>query len=509
MEAALSLRLPRRGSLAFHAFLLAIWLPLLAVLASPALPGFVAAVVRDPSTFDAERNRLRAATPLWNRAVAFYTDALYALGVSSRPGAAEVGRDGWVFLGDIFSGDWSQSLGRRVLSDREVASWTETVALEKKWLATRGIPSAIVVAPSKGTIYPDRLPRWSGGAAHTSSLDRILAAAPELSIIDTRAALREARKQADTYSALNSHWTDFGAYAAWSKIAPELAQRIPALASLHAPALATIGVEDGHNEFIGMLGLEAPNAWTTYRLEQPLGDYAIVADDGTTRTAPGGAETDLLDLPRTTRNEHARTSARVLVLRDSSANSLSPFLQDAFRETYQIDHKLGAPGQWPNLVALVERFRPDAVLWVITERYLAESAGDLAYWRAANAFDCASAELAPNFANVSGANVELAANDAVYIARVTIDASTDGALAVEPASDRVSPARINFSKGISELFFKADRVKPDQRVTLKSSANARDFAVKSVETRAGGCLSDSSIAKNGAATAPDSSPSTR
>jgi hypothetical protein len=509
MEAAISLRLLRRGSLAFHAFLLAIWLPLLAVLVSPALPGFVTAVLRDPSTFDAERNRLRAATPLWNRAVAFYTDALYALGVSGRPGAAEIGRDGWVFLGDIFSGDWSEALGRRVLSDRAVARWTETLALERKWLATRDIPSAIVVAPSKGTIYPDRLPRWSDGGAHASSLDRILAAAPELSIVDTRAALREARRQADTYSALNSHWTDFGAYVAWSKIAPELARRIPALASLRVPALASIGVEDGHNEFAGMLGLEAPNAWTTYRLAQPLGDYVIVADDGTTRPAPGGAQTDLLDLPRTTRNEHAQTNARVLVLRDSSANSLSPFLQDAFRETYQVDHKLGAQGEWPNLVALVERLRPDAVLWIVTERYLAEPAGDLAYWRAANAFDCATDAAAASLSRVSGEDIELQGNDEVYVARVTIDASKDGALAVEPASDRVSPSRINFSRGRSELFFNLDRVKPDRHVTLKSSGDTRDFAVKSVETRAGGCLSGSSIAANGAATAPDSSPSTR
>jgi hypothetical protein len=506
MEAVANLRLPRRGSLLFHAFLFAIWLPLLAVLVSPALAGFVAAVVHDPSSFDAERNRLRAATPLWNHAVAFYTDALYALGVSGRPGAAEVGRDGWVFLGDIFSGDFSQSLGRHVLDDREVANWTQTLTLETKWLAARHIPSAIVIAPSKGTIYPDRLPRWSNSGAHTSAFDRVLATAPALSIIDTRAALRDARRNADTYSALNSHWTDYGAYIAWSTIAPELAQRIPALASLRAPALASIGVEDGHNEFEGMLGLAAPNAWTTYRLDQPLGDYAIIAGDGSARTAPGGTTTDLLDLPRTTRNEHARTSARVLVLRDSSGNSLSPFLQDAFRETYQFDHKLGAPGHWPNLAALVERYRPDVVLWVITERYLAEPAGDPAYWRAATAFDCAAAESASSTSRSPDGNIELDGDGMVYVVRVIIDASSDGVVAAEPASDRVSPARVNFSAGTNELYFNVDSIKPGDRVTLKPGAGV---AVKSVEARTGDCLSVSSIAEDGAATATSSSPSTR
>jgi hypothetical protein len=506
MEAVAHLRLPRRGSLVFHAFLLAIWLPLLAVLVSPALPGFVAAVVHDPSSFDAERNRLRAATPLWNDAVAFYTDALYALGVSGRPGAAEVGRDGWVFLGDIFSGDFSQSLGRRVLDDRDIASWTQTLTLETKWLAARDIPSAIVIAPSKGTIYPDRLPRWSDGGAHTSAFDRVLAAAPALAIIDTRTALRDARRNADTYSALNSHWTDYGAYIAWSNIAPELARRIPALASLRAPALASIGVEDGHNEFAGMLGLEAPNAWTTYRLDQPLGDFTIVAADGSEHTATAGAATDLLDLPRTTRNEHARTSARALVLRDSSGNSLSPFLQDAFRETYQFDHKLGAPNHWPNLAALVERYRPDLVLWVITERYLAEPAGDAAYWRAATAFDCAAAESASQASISPGGDIELEGNGAVYIARVSIDASSDGVIAAEPASDRVSPARINFYRGTNELYFNVDRVKPGDRVALKPGAGV---AVKSVETRSGGCLSGSATADEDAATTTSSSPSTR
>lgn len=510
----MDIRIPTAQRLTYYAFVLAIWLPLLAVLCSPRLRPFAVSVTQDPTAFEAERNRLRAQTPLWNRAVAFYNDSLYALGVSGRPGAAVVGRGGWVFLGDIFNNNFSQAIGRRVLDDREVASWIDTLTLETQWLQMRGIPSAFVVAPAKWSIYPDRLPSWTARLQREHSLDRILAAGGTLPLIDVRAVLREARNHADTYSALNSHWTDYGAWVAWTDIAADLSRRVPALSSLRAPALGSVATGDGHNEFAGMLNISAQNEWTTYRLGEPLTGHVVVNADGSTLAQAGDAQTDLLDLPRMTRNEHARIRQRVLVMRDSSANSLSPFLQDAFEATYQVDHKLGQPDKWPNLVALVERFRPDFVLWVMTERYFNEPAGELDYWRAAENYDCAE----PRPSGIDAAHAAVLSHDAdggknildlrdenarSLVIRLTVDAREDGTLSVQSADGvAISPGRINFSAGLNELFFKIDRVKPAERLALDPTPNVE---VKAVEIRSGGCLADSSTARTEMVRTPSAS----
>ena len=365
--------LPR---LLFPLFLATLWLPLIAVFASPQFLPFLRAVRHDPQSFEAERNRLRQATPLWNEAVAGYNDALYTLGVSGRPGVAEAGRDGWLFLGDIFSNNFSQALGRRVLDDAEVARWVAVLAQQQKSLAARGIPFAFVVAPAKWSIYPEYLPAWTDDVHPVHSLDRLVAAAGALPLIDLRAAQRAAKAQAATYSALDSHWTDYGAWVAWKQIAADLNRTNAALPPLHVPALHGVATVDGPGEFEGMLGIAARNRVTKIELEQPLSGYFVVAADGSTRPMPGGSRTDLLDLPRTTRNDAASNRLRVLILRDSTGNALSPFLQDAFYTTYQFDHSLAFPNRRPNVAALVEQLHPDLVLWIMTERYLNERPGD-------------------------------------------------------------------------------------------------------------------------------------
>jgi len=486
--------------LVYFAFLAAIWAPIVAVLCSPQLRTFAARVSHDPSSFETERNRLRMATPLWNRAVAFYNDSLYALGVSGRPGAALVGRGGWVFLGDLFDNNIAQALGRRVLDDREVAEWTGTFEAETHWLARRNIASAIVIAPAKWSIYPDRLPWWTQGTARVHSLDRVLAAGKSLPLIDVRDALREARNHADTYSALNSHWTDYGAWVAWTRIAAELPRYVP-LPAPNLRALKSVYVSDEQNEFAGMLNLDATNEWTKYELATPLSDALVVHADGSTAPLPGGARTDLLDLPRTTRNDHAPNRSRVLVLRDSSANSLSPFLQDSYFMTHQVDHRLGQPGTWPNLAGLVEEFRPDIVLWVVTERYLNGPAGNADYWRAATAFDCAdekpldawSGDAARMQRSDDGSEDRLALRDGIdrsAVIRIGVEGDADGELSVKNGdAATIEPARINFSKGRNELFFKVARVQRDEPLVIsRSAAHAR---VSSVEIRTGGCLAPS------------------
>ncbi len=188
--------------------------------------------------------------------------------------------------------------------------------------------------------------------------------------------MRDAKARAATYSKLDSHWTDYGAWVAWQQIANALNRSIATLPPLQVPMLRGVASVEGAGEFEGMLGISASNRVTNVELQRPLSDYLIVAPDGSTRPMPGGSRTDLLDLPRVTRNDAASNRLHVLILRDSTGNALSPFMQNAFFTTYQFDHSLGVPSRRPNLAALVDELHPDLVLWVMTERYLNEAPGD-------------------------------------------------------------------------------------------------------------------------------------
>lgn len=486
--------------LLFPLFLAALWLPLLAVFASAQFSPFLRAVHHDPQSFEAERNRLRQATPLWKDAVAGYNRALYALGVSGRPGAAEIGRDGWMFLGDIFNNNFSQALGRRVLDDTEVARWVSVLGLQQQWLAARGIPAPFVVAPAKWSVYPEYLPRWADDLHPVHSLDRLVAAAGSLSMIDLRAALRDAKTQAATYSALDSHWTDYGAWVAWKQIASDLNRRNPHLPPLKVPALRGTAAVEGAGEFEGMLGISAINRVTKIELAPAFSDYVVVAADGSARPMPGGSRTDLLDLPRVTRNDAAPNRLRVLILRDSTGNALSPFLQDAFHVTYQVDHSVGVANHRPSLAGMVEELHPDLVLWIMTERYLNEPPGDADEWRAANDFDCTGADSLGVWPqeNASGGfsvggdaalatpmRISLAAGSTTRILRIDGQAAAAGTLVVESGDGLATRRSIDYIGGRSEWFLPLSAAAGT--VTLSSHSPA-PVQIRRLEIRAASTL---------------------
>ena len=401
-------------------FMAALLAPAVAVGASGQVRSTVSTVVADPASWQEESNRLRAATPLWNGGVASYSTLLYLSGTSSNEGVGVVGRDGWMFLGDFANANMAQATSRRVLSTQEADAWAAVVSEQREWLATRGIPMVVVVGPAKWSVYPEKLPAWAADERTTSSFDVVQETHPELDLVDLRPALREAGQEHDTYSRLNSHWTDYGAYVGWRELAGRIDDALPG-ATMVVPGLEGVGSrDDGPNEFDSMMGVRAPNPWTYPELTAPLPDVAMVEDDGTSRTVPGDTETALLDLPTETRSTRAGNDLTALVLRDSMGDALSPYLQASFGRTVQVRHNVDDPAAAPNLQAWVEETQPDVVVFEMAERHFNSPLQDLESWHAANLFDRADASREAGWATATGAaGVE-----------VTGDLGTDGSTRV-------------------------------------------------------------------------------
>jgi hypothetical protein len=372
-------------------FILVTLAPLVAVVCSPRFLIVASEVIKDPSQRLAQADALRRATPLWDQAVKLYSTALYRLGVSASPGQAVVGRNGWVFLGDIQAKSFSQMIHRRVLSDQETTNWTATLRRQTQWLQRQGIPLIFIVAPSSGTIYSENLPSWTltERRSRPSSFDRVLAAGPDLPLIDVRPELKAAKVVAPTYSPFNSHWTDFGAWVAWQKAATRLKAVLPNFQPVAADGKGNIvRLGKAANEYEELAGIVARNPWTVFEPSPPLPDFEIVAPDGSTRRVPGMTKTNLLELPRQTLNVQAPNDLTAMVLSDSMGTSMSPFVQASFRQTIQLNHHFTQyPWDRINLIEAVRKHKPNVVVYIMTERYFDVPLGDPYYWYSVEAFD--------------------------------------------------------------------------------------------------------------------------
>ncbi|MGM1030795.1 MAG: alginate O-acetyltransferase AlgX-related protein [Actinomycetota bacterium] len=282
------------------------------------------------------------------------------------------GRDGHLLLGEPHSENISQALGRFRLTDDRVAAWNGHLANLRAELAEDGRELLVLVAPAKWETVPEALPAWTEGLLGPTVLDQLLAAHPELPIVDVRAAMEAADDEHALYSPLNSHWTDYGAQVAFEALADCMRETSPAFADVRAPEVAEVAVTTDHSEYAGAGWTGEPGEdWTVPVYAEPASAMQATLADGSTPSLDANAQLDMLQLPATTRTADAATDLAALVLRDSTGNAFGPPLHAAFAETMQVVHALDRPADMPDVRALAAEIDADVVLLVMTERYLA------------------------------------------------------------------------------------------------------------------------------------------
>jgi hypothetical protein len=287
------------------------------------------------------------------------------------------GKDGWIFFSDNQSLDISQAVGRVTQSTKQREAWARWIAKEEQIVKKGGGHYYVVVAPAKWDIYPQKLPSWAQKLRGTTSLRALMKAHPELPWIDPSFALRQAAKKNDTYERLNSHWTPYGGYVAWQAITRCLRAIDKGWAGVDVPAISGVGITTNLNEFAAY-GVPDGTPQRTYPIwaqPHPPTTTTHEPDGATIATSPDFA-TDTLQAPlKTSTPGAARADLTMLTLRDSTGNAVSPFYSNSFGTTVQYGHGIGQVGlKPPNLSELMATYHPQLVLFVITERFLAESA---------------------------------------------------------------------------------------------------------------------------------------
>ncbi|ANX03821.1 alginate O-acetyltransferase AlgX-related protein [Immundisolibacter cernigliae] len=135
-----------------------------------------------------------------------------------------VGRNGWLF--HRMPADIQEVEGRLVRKPYQIRRLRIILEERRDWLAEKGIDYLVLVAPTKQTIYPEKLPGWLKPSAPGQSRRELLQAelvrsGSSLDLFDFTPALREAKAEwGDAlYYKHDSHWSYVGAFEAYAALA--------------------------------------------------------------------------------------------------------------------------------------------------------------------------------------------------------------------------------------------------------------------------------------------------
>lgn len=279
---------------------------------------------------------------------------LSGLGVS--PSAAVVkGRNGWLFYGDDMTID-DYALADP-MTPGALLNWREALLRASRWLQARGIAYVFTVAPDKHVLYPEELPATLTRVGNVSRTDQLLTALQDTGLaLDLRPALFAAKARERIFQMTDTHWNDRGALVAYQQIIAAVRARVPST----PPAWTRddfdlVSRDIAGLDLAGMLGLKRVLRETDLTLVPRRPRRAHVVEPA------GAAPTD--ETGRLVTELTEPSLPRAVIVRDSFASKLAPFLSEHFsRAVYVWQNDFDAD--------LVSQERPDIVIQEIVGRHL-------------------------------------------------------------------------------------------------------------------------------------------
>jgi alginate O-acetyltransferase complex protein AlgJ len=260
------------------------------------------------------------------------------------------GKNGWLFLAKDSNDVLAQHTGGARLSEAQLEQWRYVLETRTAWLERQGIPYVFMVAPNGHSVYPENLPDSVQSAAErpvmqltryleeSGSFARILYPVPELTAHKARAPV---------YQKTDTHWNDIGAFIAYDRIAQELDGRV---------AMRRLSLDDFELRDQALAGDLGHKLFPPEASPRTLGFHkspsAVLESDNCVH----GSGTVL-------RLRSGEAPSHCMMFGDSFAYYLLNFFAESFaRFTFVHLRKLDHEVVW--------RYRPDAVVTVLTERFL-------------------------------------------------------------------------------------------------------------------------------------------
>ena len=123
--------------------------------------------------------------------------------------AVLLGKQGWMFLNDLI--DYR---GLSITRPPAIATWKNDYIKRQRWVEQQGAHFLLVIAPQKGTVYPEYLPDYAHPLGNKTRRDEYLGSTSgsALRILDLTSSLIRAKQGHQLYYKYDTHWNFSGAY---------------------------------------------------------------------------------------------------------------------------------------------------------------------------------------------------------------------------------------------------------------------------------------------------------
>lgn len=307
-------------------------------------------------------------------AIKFLNKIYLAFNESPKPDLVIVGKNRWLFLANNNSETLDQYRKLDYNNRDDVVTNINYFSKIEKYLKKEKKRLVVLIVPNKHSIYFENLPDWANNKINIKSkYDLLIEGLIKNSIktIDTKyLLLNQKNKNTILYFPGGTHWNSLGAFYAFQAIFDILEPKNKDIKKFKNPDI-TINGQKGDNTLYN---------WLQYPIQYYKTDEipwysefknnkVIVYSDGekpTEKTILTNIRVNNGMPPIVVRNINAKSQSKILFIRDSFGNALSPYLHVAFSETIHIRHS--ELGRYSTLSKLVKIYNPDVVLFEIVER---------------------------------------------------------------------------------------------------------------------------------------------
>lgn len=276
-------------------------------------------------------------------------------------GKVLVGKNDWLFLAHDTNHCLRQHIGDVHMARETVLKWQQLYLKRLKYFRKNNIAFYTLIAPTKESIYDDYLPEEFSPKSPSRTLHQFLHLLEPLykhTVIAPEQALIDARRTRETYIQTDVHWNEWGAFVAYQEMMRAILKHLPyrkRWIRRACPVLSESDVSFVEVPFTRGLGikLQPPQTSSEWvgRVDNPKAK-AIYYN----RIPRNGSRT-------TVENPTLKGAPRCLIFGNSFGQYLLKYMGESFSRvdyvfSYSIDYKL------------VERLKPDIVIYQSVERYL-------------------------------------------------------------------------------------------------------------------------------------------
>jgi hypothetical protein len=160
----------------------------------------------------------------------------YNLFHSSTNSKVVIGKRGWLFYDD--DGTRPAQLNRAEMSQQELEDWAHELQARQDFLRSHGIKFLFVIAPEKGSIYPELMPDGWQRRKEPSRLEQLqdyLRRRTNVDFVDAESILLNAKLCGQTvYLPRDTHWNPYGAFLVSQEIFQHLNSKFPLVRPLNS-----------------------------------------------------------------------------------------------------------------------------------------------------------------------------------------------------------------------------------------------------------------------------------